>query len=79
LQARILFNTIDSDRSGFVTEEELENFLAGFGVTSIVTAARALMSNEDENSDGKVSFTEFEKHMTPFYLYAFEVKIFAND
>eukprot|EP01033_Poteriospumella_lacustris_P014268 gene14268-10199_t len=71
LQAKLLFHSIDTDRSGKISKQELEMFFMSFGVTSVTSIALSMVYRADANGDFYVDEQEFEAFFAPFYRYAF--------
>jgi hypothetical protein len=56
------FQTIDSDRNGFITLDELKNVIPKFvPVTSIAGAFKLLIGLVDKDRDGKIDFDEYKQ------------------
>ena len=72
LKAKILFETVDIDKSGEITLDELEEFLMSFGVLSVTQRAMEMAREADTDKSGTISLDEFEKSFASFYNYAFE-------
>jgi plastin-1 len=53
------FTAVDADGSGFVEQEEVVALFKELGKTITIEEADGLIRAVDENSDGKVSFSEF--------------------
>jgi hypothetical protein len=56
------FQTIDTDRNGFITLDELENVIPKFvPVASIAGAFKLLIGLVDKDRDGKIDFDEYKQ------------------
>ncbi len=66
LKATILFQTIDLDGTGELSVEEMECFLARFGVVNPSAAAKVLLCGKK-----RVCLSDFTEHLAAFYEYAF--------
>jgi len=56
-----LFNYIDKNNDGFISEKELKEMLKGMGEKVKKKDIKKMMKMADENKDGKISFTEFKR------------------
>lgn len=56
---RVLFNSIDLDRNGYLDEQELARAFEKANVYMKDWEIRRLMSKADENHDGLIDFEEF--------------------
>jgi len=57
--ARALFERIDEDNSGMISDAEMVNFLINSGMTKL--NARLMVTKIDVNQDGEIDFDEFKK------------------
>jgi len=58
-EMRVVFNSFDTDGSGFLDKNELKNAFKNFKGGLTDAEIDALMAEADTNGDGKVSFEEF--------------------
>lgn len=58
-ELRVVFNSFDTDGSGFLDKNELKNAFSNFKGGLTDAEVDALMADADANGDGKVSFEEF--------------------
>jgi len=56
---RAAFDNKDTDRSGYLEDDEIAAALAQTGVVATEEALKQLVDNMDTNGDGKVDFVEF--------------------
>eukprot|EP01032_Pedospumella_encystans_P009226 gene9226-10882_t len=66
LKATILFESIDLDGSGEVSVQEMELFLARFGVVNPSAAVQVLLQGKK-----CIGLSDFTEHFVAFYEYAF--------
>ena len=52
-----LFNMIDKNNDGFITEKEIKTMLKGLGEKVRKKDIRKMIKEADQNKDGKISFT----------------------
>jgi len=71
-QAKLVFDNLDIDASGYIELWELETLLLNWGV-SINDAKKFL--GEFDDGDGRVSFEEFYLHMRRIWEYALQIMI----
>lgn len=55
-----LFNMIDRNNDGFITEKEIKTMMKGLGEKVRKKDIRKMIKEADENRDGKISFNEFK-------------------
>jgi len=58
-EMRVVFNTFDTDGSGFLDRNELANAFNNFRGGLTAEEIDQLIADADTNGDGKVSFEEF--------------------
>jgi len=58
-EMRVVFNTFDMDRNGFLDRNELANAFNNFKGGLMVEEIDQLIADADTNGDGKVNFEEF--------------------
>ena len=63
--ARRAFNLIDKDRSGFITRQELNPYLANMPPET----AEAVFQSLDRDGDNRISFEEFERYFYPIIAH----------
>lgn len=63
--ARRAFNSIDKDRSGFITRQELNPYLANMPPET----AEAVFQSLDRDGDNRISFEEFERYFYPIIAH----------
>jgi Ca2+-binding EF-hand superfamily protein len=56
---RVVFDSFDTNRSGFLDKNELANAFNNFKGGLTAEEVAQLMADADTNGDGKVSFEEF--------------------
>lgn len=59
------FEALDIDKNGFVSKYEFRELLANHGFYATQKELDSLMNRYDQNEDGKVSYTEFVREITP--------------
>ena len=74
LKAIVLFRTIDLARSGEVSLQEVQLFLARFGVVNPSAAAKALLQDKK-----RIGLPDFTQHFAVFYEYAFGSLVVIED
>jgi Ca2+-binding EF-hand superfamily protein len=57
---RVIFDKLDADRSGSITDSDWQNALKTIGVTSPTKEYTSLLSYLDANQDGSVDFADFQ-------------------
>ena len=62
---RALFDEVDTDKSGFITINEVKDLVrrAGYSDSLSDRELEALFQACDDNGDGRISFEEFVNHM----------------
>ncbi len=58
-----MFNELDVQRDGHISEEELAIGLAKKGLKFSKAQTHALFKHVDQDNDGKLSFDEFKKYL----------------
>ena len=59
------FETLDRNEDGFITVDEFKMFLEENNITFTVADVKNLVKRYDTDHDGKVSYKEFIKELTP--------------
>jgi Ca2+-binding EF-hand superfamily protein len=59
------FEALDKNRSGFITRPEFRELLSDHGFYATQKEVNSLLNRYDKNEDGKVSYTEFVREITP--------------
>ncbi|OMJ83748.1 hypothetical protein SteCoe_15290 [Stentor coeruleus] len=59
------FITIDKDRNGYITIDEFQLLLQNHGIIATSKDLQNLLHIYDKNRDGKISYNEFVKEVTP--------------
>jgi Ca2+-binding EF-hand superfamily protein len=59
------FEALDCDKNGFISKIEFRELLANHGFYATQKELESLMDRYDANEDGKVSYTEFIREITP--------------
>ncbi|XP_021343503.1 neo-calmodulin-like isoform X2 [Mizuhopecten yessoensis] len=59
------FQVLDADGDGFITKDELIDFMSRFGDKKTESEIMDMIKEADVNKDGRISYTEFTKHMAP--------------
>jgi len=54
-----LFNSIDTDKDGYLTKEEISSALASAGITDYQDKAEEIMKAADLNANGALEYSEF--------------------
>ena len=70
-RAKIIFDAIDIDDSGFIEMQELVEVLTLWGMGH--DEAVASIVKRDDDKDGKISFDEFTKHYAEIYDFGIEL------
>ncbi len=68
-RARIIFQELDFDNSGFIERVELEMLLLEYGLPK--KEVESYLARHDGNGDGKISFPEFQKNFEPLWKFAY--------
>ena len=58
---RAVFSFLDRYRTGWLSPFDIENFLSRHYVACSFEEARAIVNEYDENGDGRLSYSEFER------------------
>ncbi|KAK7162625.1 hypothetical protein R3I93_006841 [Phoxinus phoxinus] len=56
---RGLFDKLDRNKDGFISREELQSEMRRIGVEPVCEKVQAILSNYDQNEDGRLSYQEF--------------------
>jgi Ca2+-binding EF-hand superfamily protein len=59
------FEALDKNKNGFISKDEFRELLADHGFYATQKELKGLMERYDANEDGKVSYTEFVREITP--------------
>ncbi|XP_060073844.1 neo-calmodulin-like [Ylistrum balloti] len=59
------FQVLDADGDGYITEDELTDFMSRFDEKKTEAEIQAIIKEADVNKDGRISYSEFTKHMAP--------------
>jgi Ca2+-binding EF-hand superfamily protein len=54
-----LFGIVNSERSGFISYQELKNYLSCFGISSTMSDLMAILKRFDRNKNGVILEEEF--------------------
>jgi Ca2+-binding EF-hand superfamily protein len=72
-KARLVFNELDFDQSGYIERIELEMLLLEYGLPRL--EAKAYLDKYDTNGDKKISFEEFFQHFAPLWRFAYALAL----
>ncbi|XP_033727376.1 neo-calmodulin-like [Pecten maximus] len=59
------FQVLDADGDGYITKDELTDFMSRFGEKKTEEEIQEIIKESDTNKDGRISYSEFIKHMAP--------------
>lgn len=68
-QARLVFNALDGDDSGYLESHEISRLLVGWGCPTDEVVS--YLSSFDANHDGRISFEEFFTKFRPIWRFCF--------
>ncbi|KAF9179343.1 hypothetical protein BGZ51_006994 [Haplosporangium sp. Z 767] len=69
-QAKLVFDTLDSDSSGFLDVAELEHLLVSWGLPA--NEAAGYLKTLDKDGNGNIDFDEFYRHMGTVWKFAIQ-------
>ncbi|KAF9572127.1 hypothetical protein EC968_010213 [Mortierella alpina] len=67
-QAKLVFDTLDSDSSGHLDLQELKHLLVSWGLPA--NEAEGYLKTLDQDESGHIDFQEFYKHMSTVWKFA---------
>jgi len=70
--ARLAFNMLDKDESGYLDVYELADLLVRWGLPG--SEAQALINEIDVNGNGRLEFDEFEQHLKPVWSFVANIQ-----
>jgi len=63
-EMQTLFNMIDKNNDGYITEKEIKSMLKGLGEKVRKKDIRKMIKEADQNKDGKISFNGMSNVLT---------------
>ncbi|KAG0208451.1 hypothetical protein BGX28_000589 [Mortierella sp. GBA30] len=69
-QAKLVFDTLDSDSSGYLDLEELQHLLVSWGLPE--NEAEGYLKSVDKDGSGQIEFQEFYQYMSTVWKFAIQ-------
>jgi len=74
-EMQTLFNMIDKNNDGYITEKEIKSMLKGLGEKVRKKDIRKMIKEADQNKDGKISFNGMSIYFPPPNVLTFEIVV----
>lgn len=68
-RAKVIFQELDFDNSGYIEKVELEMLLLEYGLPR--AEVETYLAKHDPDNDGKISFSEFKTNFEPLWKFAY--------